>query len=166
MKFFVTARIHARSSLSEQAQYHALSNKKPNKKMKRKIIALTTACSLALGAFTIARAQGPEDMPGPGHMHHGKKGEFGHNPLARLTQDLNLTDEQKAKVQPIIDQTKPQIEAIHQDAMQKSKTVIENSMAQIRPLLTAEQQQKFDAMKKAHEQMREAHKAMRDARDQ
>jgi Spy/CpxP family protein refolding chaperone len=43
---------------------------------------------------------------------------------------------------------------------------MENTMAQIRPLLTPEQQQKLDAMKKAHEDMRDARKEMRDARAQ
>ena len=35
--------------------------------------------------------------------------------------------------------------------------------AQIRPFLTPEQQQKFDAMKKAHEDMRKAMEEMHDA---
>ena len=81
------------------------------------------------------------------------------NPLEHLSESLNLTAEQKTKVQPIIDQAKPQIAAIHQEAMEKMKTVMESAGAQIRPLLTPQQQEKFDAMKKAHDDM---HKAMQE----
>ena len=74
--------------------------------------------------------------------------------------------DQKAKVQPIVDATKPQMQAIHQEAMQKAKSVMENAMTQIRPLLTPEQATKLDAMKAAHEKMREARKEMHDAASQ
>lgn len=91
-------------------------------------------------------------------MHHME------NPFDHLSKDLNLTDDQKAKVQPIIDQTKPQLEAIHQEAMQKMQALMESTGAQIRPLLTPDQQQKFDAMKKAHEDMRKSMQEMHDAK--
>ena len=91
---------------------------------------------------------------------------YGGNPLGHLTEKLDLTADQKAKVQPIIDQAKPQIVAIHQEAMQKAKAVMDNTMAQIRPLLTPEQVTKLDAMKAAHEKMREARKEMHDAAEQ
>ena len=83
-----------------------------------------------------------------------------------MSKDLNLTDDQKAKVQPIIDQTKPQLAAIHKEAMEKAHALLENATNQIRPLLTPQQQQKFDAMKKAHEDMRKAHEEMDAAKKQ
>jgi hypothetical protein len=67
-------------------------------------------------------------------------------------------------VQPIIDQTKPQMEAIHKEAMEKMHALMESASAQIRPLLTPEQQTKFDAMKKANEDMRKAHEEMEKAK--
>ena len=85
------------------------------------------------------------------------------NPLEHLSKDLNLTDDQKAKVQPIIDQARPQIVAIHKEAMEKMHAVMENAGNQIRPLLTPQQQQKLDAMKKAHEDMKKAMDEMHDA---
>ena len=88
------------------------------------------------------------------------------NPLEHLTKDLDLTPDQQAKVTPIVDQAKPQIRAIHQEAMEKMHAVMENAGAQIRPLLTPEQQTKFDAMKKAHEDMRKAMQDMHQARQQ
>jgi Spy/CpxP family protein refolding chaperone len=131
--------------------------------MTRKLMTLLAASSLTLGGLAYLHAGEPamkheHHGPGPDHMMG--------NPFDHLSKDLELTDEQKAKVQPIIDQTKPQIEAIHQEAMQKMHALLENAGAQIRPLLTPQQQQKFDAMKKAHEDMRKAHEEMEAARKQ
>lgn len=86
------------------------------------------------------------------------------NPLEHLSKDLELTDDQKAKVQPLIDQAKPQIEAIHKEAMEKTHAIMENTAAQIRPLLTPQQQQKYDAMKKAHDEMRKAKQQLHEAK--
>jgi Spy/CpxP family protein refolding chaperone len=116
------------------------------------------AGAFALGSLVYLQAKEPgEQGPGP-HRHHMMG-----NPLEHLSDKLDLTAEQKAKVQPIIDQTKPQIEAIHREAMEKMRAIMENTGAQIRPLLTAPQQEKFDAMKKAHEDMHKAMQEMHDA---
>lgn len=86
------------------------------------------------------------------------------NPLEHLTKELDLTPDQQAKVSPIVNQAKPQIQAIHREAMEKMRAIIESTSAQIRPLLNAQQQAKFDAIKKAHEDMMNAAKEMHDAR--
>lgn len=127
--------------------------------MIRKIITLTAAVVLAGGSAVYLQAKDPGDCPGPMGAHHRMMG----NPFEHLSDKLDLTADQKAKIQPIIDQAKPQIEAIHREAMEKMRTVMENAGAQIRPLLTPEQQEKFDAMKKAHENMRKAMQEMHDA---
>lgn len=128
--------------------------------MTRKLITLLLASAFSLGGFTYLQA-GEEHGHGPKHVRkHVKMG----NPLEDWSKDLNLTDEQKAKVQPIIDQAKPQIEAIHQEAMEKMRVILENSGAQIRPLLTPPQQEKFDAIKKAHEDMQKAMRELHEAK--
>jgi Spy/CpxP family protein refolding chaperone len=131
--------------------------------MTRKIIAITAAATLSLASLVYLQAKepgehGPKPEHGPGPHH-----EMG-NPLEHLSKDLNLTDDQKTKVQPIIDQTKPQMAAIHREAMEKMHALMESAGAQIRPLLTPEQQTRFDAMKKAHEDMRKAHEEMENAK--
>jgi Spy/CpxP family protein refolding chaperone len=119
---------------------------------------LLAACGLALGGLTYLKAQDPHGPKhGPGADHHMD------NPFEHLTETLSLTPDQKAKVQPILDQMKPQLAAIHQEAMEKMRTLMESTGAQIRPLLTPEQQQKYDAMKKAHEDMAKAMQEMHDA---
>ena len=128
--------------------------------MKRNLLAVVAAGAIALGGFVIVQAQ-----PGPGHggfgCGHGHA--FG---LRGITEKLDLTSDQQTKVQPILDQTKPQIAAIHQEAMQKMKTVMDSTLSQIRPLLTADQQTKLDAIQKAHQDMmnarKELHNAMQD----
>ncbi len=114
---------------------------------------------MLIAALTIAGFGFAQPPPG------GPHGGFGHhNPLEEMTDSLSLTPDQKAKVQPIIDQAKPQLKAIHEEAMTKAKSVVDTSIAQIRPLLTAEQQTKLDAQIKAHEDMMNAMKEMHDAK--
>ncbi len=122
--------------------------------MKRNLLTVVAVGAIALGGFTINQAQAdPGFRCGHGHA-------FG---LRGLTDKLNLTAEQQSKVQPILDATKPQIAAIHQEAMQKMKTVMDGATSQIRPLLTPDQQKKFDTMQKAHEDMIKAQKELHDA---
>ncbi|MDQ6764976.1 MAG: hypothetical protein M3Z22_02595 [Verrucomicrobiota bacterium] len=129
--------------------------------MNRKLIAITIAGALSLGTVGLY-AEGHEG----GHGHGGAGMHMMGNPLEHLTKELDLTPDQQAKVGPIVDQAKPQIQAIHREAMEKTRTIMENAAAQIRPLLTPQQQVKFDAIKKAHEDMRNAMKEMHEARQQ
>jgi len=123
--------------------------------MKRNLLTVVAAGAIALGGFVVVQAQ-----PGPGG-HGGWHGhEFG---LQHLTEKLNLTSDQQTKVQPIVDAAKPQIAAIHQEAMQKMKTVMDSTLSQIRPLLNADQQKKLDDIQKAHQDMMNAHKELHNA---
>jgi Spy/CpxP family protein refolding chaperone len=118
--------------------------------MKRNLLALAAAGAIALGGFVMNQAQA-----GHGHGH-----AFG---LRGLTEKLHLTADQETKVQPILDQAKPQITAIHREAMQKMHTVMNSTLSQIRPLLNADQQSKLDAIEKAHQDMLNAKKQLHDA---
>ena len=100
--------------------------------MKRNFLTLATAGLIILGGFSVVQAQNPRGGGAKGHR------------LEQLTEGLNLTPDQQAKVQPLIDQAKPQIAEIHREAMRKMKSVITSTASQIRPLLTAEQQKKLD----------------------
>ena len=123
--------------------------------MKRNLLTLAAVGAIALGGFAIAQAQG-----GPGRCH-GQGFSLEH-----LTKTLSLTSDQQSKVQPILDQAKPQIVAIHKDAMQKTQAIIDKTMSQIRPILTADQQSKFDALQKARQDMRNAMQEMHAAMGQ
>lgn len=123
--------------------------------MKRNVLILVAAGAIALGGFAVVQAQ-----PGPAGGGRGHGHGFG---LQGITEKLNLTSDQQTKVQPIIDGAKPQIAAIHQEAMQKMKTVMDSTISQIRPLLTPDQQKKLDDIQKAHQDMMNAHKELHDA---
>ena len=126
--------------------------------MKRNLLAVAAAGAIALGGFVVVQAQPGPGGPcgaGPGHGH-----AFG---LKGITNKLNLTADQQAKVQPILDAAKPQIAAIHQEAMQKMQTVMASTLSQIRPLLNSDQQTKLDAIQKAHQDMMNAHKELQSA---
>jgi Spy/CpxP family protein refolding chaperone len=114
--------------------------------MKLRLIALSTVSALSLGG--VAFAQGPS---GDNPDEHGRRGGGNrHGVLEATTERLNLTPEQKTKVQPIIDQTSPQIQAIRRDAEQKIKALVDNAMAQIRPILTSDQQKMLDESQRQH----------------
>jgi len=125
--------------------------------MKRNILTFVAAGAIALGGFAVLQAQ-PGAGGGGWHGH-----AFG---LKGVTEQLSLTSDQQTKVQPILDAAKPQLVAIHQEAMQKAKGIIDSSLSQIRPLLTADQQKKLDAIQKAHQDMMNAHKELHDAMEQ
>ncbi len=127
--------------------------------MKRNLLTIVAAGAIACGGFALAQGDDKAGGAGAGWHGHGPHG----NPLDRMTETLNLTPEQKTKVQPILDQAKPQMAAIHQDAMQKSKAVMDSTMSQIRPLLTPDQQKKLDAVQKAHQDMHNAMQELHDA---
>lgn len=127
--------------------------------MKRNIIAITAGAALSLGSLAAIAQPGPR---GPGRHQHGEWG----NPLEHLTKELNLTPDQQAKVAPIVEQAKPEIQQIHREAMEKTRAIMENTAAQIRPLLSETQQQKLDAIKKAHEDMHAAMKELHEAKAQ
>jgi Spy/CpxP family protein refolding chaperone len=119
------------------------------KTMKSRLITMCAACVALFVTVSIGLAQDPaaknNDRPNRWRQDRG-------NPVERLTRLLDLTPEQQAKVKAIFEQARPQIQAIR-----------ENIRSQIRPILTPAQQQKWDALKKAHEDMRKAKEEMRDA---
>ena len=126
--------------------------------MKRKLITLTAVGALTLGGFAIAQtpttqtptAQTPKapSAQTAGRGGHDRAGRGGKDPFARMTERLNLTADQKAKAQPIFDAAKPEMTAMHQETMQKTKAIMDKVSSQLRPLLTAEQQKTLDAQQK------------------
>jgi Spy/CpxP family protein refolding chaperone len=120
--------------------------------MKKTLIAMLGLGVIASTGFAVAHGG-----------HGGRAGWHRGNPLDNITETLNLTPDQQAKVQPILDAAKPQMVAIHQEAMQKMHTVMNNTLSQIRPMLNADQQSKLDAIEKAHQDMLNAKKQLHDA---
>jgi len=100
----------------------------------------------------------PDKHPG---MHHEESAD---QHLQMLSEKLNLTDDQKAKLRPILQDQMLQMKAVREDSSlseeqkrAKMKSIHESSHDQINAVLTPEQQAKFEQMRK--EQM-EKHKGM------
>ena len=119
--------------------------------MKRNFLTLAAAGLIILDGFAVVQAQGPRGGGGRGHG------------VERLTEGLNLTPDQQAKIRPIIDQAQPKVAEIHREAMQKMKAVMASTASQIRPLLTPEQQKTFDENQKSRRGRMRGHKQSDDA---
>ena len=113
--------------------------------MKRNKIQILCAAAILVVA-PLAGAQTRDDAAGPPCHHHGRP-----NIAARLTRTLNLTDEQKTQVQALADAVQPQLDAIHQQARVAAGAVLKRLDTQVRPLLTADQQKRLDALETLRE---------------
>jgi hypothetical protein len=71
--------------------------------------------------------------------------------LDQLSEKLNLTDTQKAQIAPILEDAKPKMKAIYDEARARRKALIESVSGQITPILTPEQQTKFEELVKQFE---------------
>jgi len=66
--------------------------------------------------------------------------------MEKLRRDLNLTDDQVKSVSTILDETKNEYKALRTELKPRFEEPRQKARAKIRALLSAEQQQKFDAM--------------------
>jgi Spy/CpxP family protein refolding chaperone len=74
--------------------------------------------------------------------------------LQHLSSELNLTDDQKQKIQPILQSEFQQLKTVHDDSslsadqrQAKAQGIRDSAKSQIAPILTPDQQKKLAAMK-------------------
>ena len=116
--------------------------------------------ALAIGlAIPASRAQDTATTPPPppageheGH-HKGPRGDG----LKFFTEKLGLTQDQQAKIKPILEDEKKSLDALHDDTTvakdakrAKFVEIRKTHREQIRALLTPEQQKKLDTLKEEH----------------
>jgi Spy/CpxP family protein refolding chaperone len=80
---------------------------------------------------------------------------------SRLQWQLKLTDEQMAKISPIIEKTGTQLEQIRGDTGRRVRDIIAESHREIAPLLTPEQQQRLKQMEERHRRWFQHHRGGR-----
>jgi Spy/CpxP family protein refolding chaperone len=123
--------------------------------MKRNLILSLLACGASLVLCPGVNAQDATPTPaaatsgadtGAGGHHHGDM-------MARLTSELSLTDDQQAKIKPLLDTFHSTMQAnradttlTQQEKMAKNKEARESLNTQINAILTPDQQTKFAAM--------------------
>ena len=69
-----------------------------------------------------------------------------HERFEKMRRELNLTDEQTKAVSAILEETRNEYRALHTELKPRFDEPRQKARARIRALLSAEQQQKFDAM--------------------
>jgi len=69
-----------------------------------------------------------------------------HDRFEKMRSELNLTDEQTKAVSAILEETRNEYRALHTELKPRFDEPRQKARARIRALLSAEQQQKFDAM--------------------
>ena len=113
---------------------------------------------LSAAGLTFARTPQESQAPAPnkhGGMHHN--GESIDQHLQMLSEKLNLTDDQKAKLKPILQDQMQQMKTVHEDSSlspeqkrAKVKSIHESFHDQVNAVLTPEQQTKLKQMQQEH----------------
>jgi protein CpxP len=128
---------------------------------------LTFALALAFSLIAVAQTSSTESKQkaspdqsqtdSAGNMHRDRVGER----LEWLSQHLNLTEDQKKQLKPILAGEFKQMRAVGEDASltqdqkrEKMKQIHEASRPQVQVILTPEQQQKFAQMKEEAKERR------------
>lgn len=77
--------------------------------------------------------------------------------VERLSTELNLTEDQKAKIKPMAEDVYNKMNEVHQDSSlseqerrERIKEIHENALAQVKTILNPEQQKKLDEMMASH----------------
>jgi periplasmic protein CpxP/Spy len=115
------------------------------------------------GAQESAQSSSPEGAqagpPGGGHMRGQQMSPD--QQLEHLSKALNLTDDQKSQIKPILEDRQKQMESLRSDSSlspedrrSKARSLMQDSNAKLRAVLTDEQKTKFDEMQS---RMREHH---------
>lgn len=135
---------------------------------KHSLLALTLASLIyavpALAQNAAPNAAPDQQSPSAGEMHHG------HGPMdpakrtEHLTRKLNLNADQQAKVHEIFNTEQSQMEALHNDSTlshedrrSKMMGIHKSSDTQVRALLDASQQKKWDEMQANRDQRTQGH---------
>lgn len=120
--------------------------------MRRTTIMAWLACALGLlvGLATLASAaqQPPQGPPEGGRR--GPRPMSVEERLKRMSETLNLTDEQKEKIRPILQSEADQLKAMRENTslsreqrMEKRRQIEQGTRKQIREILTPEQRAKW-----------------------
>ncbi len=127
--------------------------------MNWKTLLLTLFMALATVVFVQAQ-QGPPDGEGGGGGQRGKAPSV-EDRLERMQKDLDLTDDQVAKIKPILEDMQKQMEALRESSsgdreksMEAMKKLMDSEEEKISALLTDEQKTKLAEMKKEREKNR------------
>ena len=120
--------------------------------MNKTIFRTATMACLLLGAMAVFAQEAPAPPQGGGGWQRGQM-PTPEQRLQHMTQALNLTDDQQAKIKPILENETTQMQSLRsdtslsqEDRMAKMKQIHENTKSQINPILTPDQQKQYAEM--------------------
>ena len=129
--------------------------------IKQSLLILATAGLISIAPFATAQDNPSNNQPSAPAQEHGRW--HGHEDpaqrTAELTKKLKLTSDQQTKVQDALQSEHSQMESLHQDSSlsqqdrhTKMMEIHKSTDGQIRGLLDADQQKKWDEMQARREQ--------------
>ena len=129
--------------------------------IKQSLLILATAGLISMAPFATAQDNPSNNQPSAPAQEHGRW--HGHEDpaqrTAELTKKLKLTSDQQTKVQDALQSEHSQMESLHQDSSlsqqdrhTKMMEIHKSTDGQIRGLLDADQQKKWDEMQAKREQ--------------
>jgi protein CpxP len=114
------------------------------------VLAVIFVAGILTGAsLTIALSPHLTHAPGPHDMRKSW--------MARLTERLNLTADQQAKIQPIVTDAETKIQALHREEVGRGSQIFKSAHDQISALLTPAQQVELQKMENERKKMFSSH---------
>ncbi len=124
--------------------------------MKQIFLRGTLAVAVVLSGATAYAQMG---APAGGAEHGQHQPMSADQRLQMLTQQLNLTSDQQTQIKPILENESQQMQSLRsdtslsqQDRMSKMQAIHETTSSQIKPILTPDQQTKWQQMMQRHGQ--------------
>ena len=124
--------------------------------IEQKIKMMIAASMLLASGFAYSQMPGQsgQQTQPPGAASQATPSNEVQDAMTRISAELNLTEDQKGKIKPILENELSQLVGLRNDTSMsadvkqtKAKGIHDSANSQISALLTPEQQQKWDAMK-------------------
>ncbi len=119
--------------------------------MKKNLLHAAVFLGLLAGSTAVYAQMGPDQSGG--QMGHGPRPMSADQRLQRMTKQLNLSDAQQQQIKPILENEEKQMQGLHadsslspEDRMSKMQQVRQDTASQVKPILNADQQQKYEQM--------------------
>jgi periplasmic protein CpxP/Spy len=133
--------------------------------MKKQILSAALSTFFGLGILAAApQAQDQSNTEQHKESAHRREADP-QSQVNRLAKRLNLTDEQKNQILPILTERQQQMKSIHedtslsqQDRWAKMRTIREDSDTKIKAVLNDDQKQKYDQMQQQRRERMQQHR--------
>jgi Spy/CpxP family protein refolding chaperone len=84
------------------------------------------------------------------HRHGGGGGVGAHRFITHLERELDLTEDQRRRIDEIVEQSRIEGDALHEEMLPRVREHMRQTRERVREVLTSEQQLKFDQLHERH----------------